>query len=841
MAQDLSFTNYSTRDGLSSAQVYQVMQDKNGDILFSTDRGITKYDGTDFEVFSLADGLTNTTVFNFFPQEDGKVWCSTIDNSWFYFQNGTTNFIPCDQNELIKKNSNGGLVQDLWISSNGDMYFGFEEVPDYLKINSSENKLVHPLEIPAKNYDTLQVLFIEKENGEMFKYYLNDNQQPFESEKDVKMIIKQPRDKVGYKRSEYINGHYLFSSDKSLILKKDQHNQQEFLFDSRIIGIGRYDQNHYWVGLYDGGIKIFDMEGNEKHHWLINKSATNLCVDSHGGIWISTLSNGVYFAQNDKIKHYSTDENSFIYSISPGKNGAPLISTLGHHFQIEKNKLETIITENPLTSQKVVYNKLKDKYQGLLTDTDIENPALIGARASIIDFSENNDSNILVASPFSFYAQTATGFLEYKHPTRITAIEIADDGFLVGGYSGLGYVKKESLEIVKTTIPECNGRIKDIKLKGAYHYIATNENGLVRWNEKENRTLHITKALGLASDLLNEVFAETESCVWVATNKGLDRILFYGDSYTIKHFGIEHGLPDNDVTDVYVFQDIIWIATRTGLCSITKTQFDEAYTSIGINLFWKDFKVNGNSTELTSDLSLAYNENNLELDFHSAFYGGLSRVNYRYKIDEQSNNWIELSGRKIPLTNLPTGKYQLLVQAKVDNSNWADNQLLLDFTIRPPFYQTWWFRMALLLVFVCLIYLFFKLRVFIYNKPLVKEALRLIIRKLNPKLKTFTIQEQGSTHRINSNDVLFFNSDGNYLTIQLKEKKHVIRYKIGDYQELVPDKLEYIRVHKSYVVRIDKITSKNIDTIFIEGFQIPIGKTYKTESKNLDDMLFDRR
>jgi hypothetical protein len=182
-----------------------------------------------------------------------------------------------------------------------------------------------------------------------------------------------------------------------------------------------------------------------------------------------------------------------------------------------------------------------------------------------------------------------------------------------------------------------------------------------------------------------------------------------------------------------------------------------------------------------------------------------------------------------------------LVQAKVDNSELGRQSTAFGLHHTTTLtIKRGGFELLLLLVFGCLIYLFFKLRVFIYNKPLVKEALRLIIRKLNPKLKTFTIQEQGSTHRINSNDILFLNSEGNYLTIQLKEKKHVIRYKIGDYQELVPDKLEYIRVHKSYVVRIDKITSKNIDTIFIEGFQIPIGKTYKTESKNLDDLIFDR-
>ena len=163
----------------------------------------------------------------------------------------------------------------------------------------------------------------------------------------------------------------------------------------------------------------------------------------------------------------------------------------------------------------------------------------------------------------------------------------------------------------------------------------------------------------------------------------------------------------------------------------------------------------------------------------------------------------------------------------VDTRN-INNQISLKFTFTPPFCQTWWFRITLLFTFSGLIFLFFRFRVLIYNISLAKEALRLIIRKLNPELKSLVITEQWAL-RINSKDVLFLISEGNYLIIQLKVIKHSIRYEIGDYPELVPDKLEYIRVHKSDMVRIDKISSENIDTIFIEGFQIPIGKTYKTE------------
>jgi hypothetical protein len=67
----------------------------------------------------------------------------------------------------------------------------------------------------------------------------------------------------------------------------------------------------------------------------------------------------------------------------------------------------------------------------------------------------------------------------------------------------------------------------------------------------------------------------------------------------------------------------------------------------------------------------------------------------------------------------------------------------------------------------------------------------------------------------------------------LKENKYTIRHKIGEFGDLVPDKLEYLRVHKSYVVRVDKITGKNVETIYLSEVEIPIGKNYKKLLRDL--------
>ena len=85
-AQDLCFINYSTHNGLPSSQVYNIFQDTNGDIWFASDRGITNFDGNKFTSHGVVDGISNYTTFKFYPQKNGEIWCSTIDNSLYFFR-----------------------------------------------------------------------------------------------------------------------------------------------------------------------------------------------------------------------------------------------------------------------------------------------------------------------------------------------------------------------------------------------------------------------------------------------------------------------------------------------------------------------------------------------------------------------------------------------------------------------------------------------------------------------------------------------------------------------------------------------------------------------------------
>jgi DNA-binding LytR/AlgR family response regulator len=53
---------------------------------------------------------------------------------------------------------------------------------------------------------------------------------------------------------------------------------------------------------------------------------------------------------------------------------------------------------------------------------------------------------------------------------------------------------------------------------------------------------------------------------------------------------------------------------------------------------------------------------------------------------------------------------------------------------------------------------------------------------------------------------------------------------MGEFLSLLPDPLEFMRIHRSYIVRLDKITKKSSRHVIVNNHKIPIGKTYRGSS-----------
>ncbi len=68
------YTHYSVQNGLPSDNVYRITQDANGFIWFITDKGMVKYNGSSFKIFTTRQGLPTNDIWSVQPTPDGKVW-----------------------------------------------------------------------------------------------------------------------------------------------------------------------------------------------------------------------------------------------------------------------------------------------------------------------------------------------------------------------------------------------------------------------------------------------------------------------------------------------------------------------------------------------------------------------------------------------------------------------------------------------------------------------------------------------------------------------------------------------------------------------------------------------
>jgi DNA-binding LytR/AlgR family response regulator len=76
------------------------------------------------------------------------------------------------------------------------------------------------------------------------------------------------------------------------------------------------------------------------------------------------------------------------------------------------------------------------------------------------------------------------------------------------------------------------------------------------------------------------------------------------------------------------------------------------------------------------------------------------------------------------------------------------------------------------------------------------------------------------------NDIVYAQSAGNYVKLFTKDHVYLSAISTGDFEKLLPAD-RFLRIHKSYVVALDKIVRVAADTVYTDMSVLPIGITYK--------------
>lgn len=80
--------------------------------------------------------------------------------------------------------------------------------------------------------------------------------------------------------------------------------------------------------------------------------------------------------------------------------------------------------------------------------------------------------------------------------------------------------------------------------------------------------------------------------------------------------------------------------------------------------------------------------------------------------------------------------------------------------------------------------------------------------------------------KINVTDIYWVESLKDYVKVVLKDKVLISKQKISLLEELLPED-KFVRIHRSFIVAMDKIESYHSYSIDVLGKELPIGRNYK--------------
>jgi len=128
--------------------------------------------------------------------------------------------------------------------------------------------------------------------------------------------------------------------------------------------------------------------------------------------------------------------------------------------------------------------------------------------------------------------------------------------------------------------------------------------------------------------------------------------------------------------------------------------------------------IDGQPVDLTANginhsISVAADAELVEITAAALDYSAPNQNRYAYRIKGYQDNWIKSAyqGRRISLNKLPPGAYILEIKGSNRVGEWGSQTLKLPLKVLPAWYETYWFRIVLIILALLLLYLLYRWRV----------------------------------------------------------------------------------------------------------------------------------
>ncbi|HAN00199.1 MAG TPA: hybrid sensor histidine kinase/response regulator [Marinilabiliales bacterium] len=436
-------------------------------------------------------------------------------------------------------------------------------------------------------------------------------------------------------------------------------------------------QGNVWLGTDGNGLYQDKKSGNNIRKLPIpNYAIVSLLEDQKGGIWAGTYLNGLFYYKDGVFSNYTKNNsnltNDNIWSLAEDRYGNLWICSLGGGIQClpadNKNLDSPIITINEI---------------GFTYDM----------------FYDGGDK---------LYVGTAYGLCTIDIITRSKVMY----------YGNKKETQKFKQMFVFTTYKDGNDCV----------WLGHNQ-GLTLWDLKNDTLYYLDKKNGLCDNIIRDIISDNYGNTWVTTSNGLSVLTVNRGAQgilriSIKNFFTKDGLKDNYFNGHAIYKrrngDILLGGTEgytianpnkmaeknQPISKVVFTGLGVGNKSIQIDSIYNGNKLLGRPMEQTNSLVFSNKDKLISLQFTTCDLLNADKVKYAYKVKGFNDQWLPAQGNKIEFSSLNPGSYKLQIKACNSDGVWNEEATVLDITVKPPLYLSWWAYVSYYILIAALVLFF---------------------------------------------------------------------------------------------------------------------------------------
>ncbi|MCX6151208.1 MAG: ATP-binding protein [Ignavibacteriales bacterium] len=693
---------------LSDNVVNTILEDKNGVLWIGTDNGLNKFDKVSKTFFSYkndpsnSNSISNNYVNTIFEDSQSNLWVGTNDGGlnkfdrakgiFYQFKNDpkNSNSISNDRIWAIQEDPNNKNI--LWVATYGGLNkFDVENGIFYnLKHdNTNPNSLIgnsiRSFKIDSKgnfwigtNGDGLDKYQAKKN---MFYHFLYDRNEKNSISKNN--IVSIYEDKSGLiwigtrsgglnKIKKYKFRKYAFSTFSI-----------EDINTNNIWSIFKDDEKNVWIGT-DNGLLVFNRasgkcityKNNPRDSKTISDNViTAIFEDKNKTIWIGTESGG--------LNKFDKQSGSFI-SFKHNPNNP---------FSITDDYVKTIC---------------EDKQGVLWIGTRGGGISAFDRTKSIFkNYRNTNSNNSLSHNRVNYIFEDQSGQL-----------------WICTSGGGLNKFNRKTETFTHFTFDPANpNSLSDIYAlscnedKAGNLWVCTYDGGLNKFDKTTGKFIHFNMKNGLPGNVVYGVLEDSVGNLWISTNNGLSK--FNPQAQSFMNYDNRDGLQGTEYNSGSFYKSKdgeMFFGGINGFNSffpneIKDNQFSPPIVITAFRKFDQLVTFNEPISEMDK-INLSYKENYFSFEFASLDYSSPEKNQYAYMMEGFDKDWIKCGSRRyVSYTNLRAGEYTFKVKGTNSDGLWNDKPAEIKIIISPPYWNTWWFRISIVVLIIGLIYFFYKKRI----------------------------------------------------------------------------------------------------------------------------------